>query len=221
MPAACLFDLDGLLLDTEPLHGQAWNIAARHFGLVLPAMRLLALRGRRRLDCAEQVRQWIGAAGLQVPSCAELLAVRQPIAEALLTEAPPMPGARDLVAACLERQIPMAMVTSSSAQAVALKEEPHPWLGAIVDRVYGDDPELRLGKPAPDPYLLAARRLGVEPRASWAFEDSQAGVESAVAAGCLVHVLVRHQDNQSAGMNLCWPSSCILVEKLSDVVLMD
>jgi phosphoglycolate phosphatase-like HAD superfamily hydrolase len=91
--------------------------------------------------------------------------------------------------AILALAIPMAMATSSSREAVALKAAPHPWLAAIAVRVHGDDPELRQGKPAPDVFLLAARRLGVDPRASWAFEDSPAGAQAAKAAGCQVHVL--------------------------------
>jgi pseudouridine-5'-monophosphatase len=55
--------------------------------------------------------------------------------------------------------------------------------------VLGDDPELAAGKPAPDPFLLAAHRLGVRPHDCWAFEDSPAGARSAAAAGCRVHVL--------------------------------
>jgi beta-phosphoglucomutase-like phosphatase (HAD superfamily) len=72
---------------------------------------------------------------------------------------------------------------------VALKASPHPWLSAIRVRVHGDDPLLRRGKPAPDVFLLAAERLGVDPRQCWAFEDSPAGVQAARAAGCRVHVL--------------------------------
>jgi len=189
-PAACLFDLDGLLLDTEPLHSQAWKQAAMHFGLALTGEQLLALRGRRRLDCAEQVRQWMAEVDLLAPAVTQLLAVRQPIAEALLPSARPMPGARELVEACRDRGVPMALVTSSSRSAVALKEAPHPWLADIAQRVYGDDPELAAGKPAPDPYLLASRRLGVDASACWAFEDSIAGSQSAAAAGCVVHVLL-------------------------------
>ena len=75
-PAACLFDLDGLLLDTEPLHAQAWQRAAQHFGRELTDGELMQLRGRRRLDCADQVRLWIGAGGLEVPSPEALLAIR-------------------------------------------------------------------------------------------------------------------------------------------------
>ncbi len=188
-PAACLFDLDGLLLDTEPLHAQAWQEAAHHFGRPLEAHELLALRGRRRHDCADQVRQWIAAAGGPLLSREDLLAVRQPIAEALLPEALPLPGAQELVRRCEQLAVPMALATSSSRAAVALKAAPHPWLEAIAVRVHGDDPELGAGKPAPDVFLLAAARLGVRARDCWAFEDSPAGARSALAAGCVVHVV--------------------------------
>jgi len=189
-PAACLFDLDGLLLDTEPLHARAWSEAAAHFGRSLAPGELLALRGRRRLDCTAQVLAWIAADGGPSLSGDELLAVRQPIAEALLVQAPPMPGAPELVARCAELAIPMAMATSSARQAVALKAAAHPWLEPIRTRVHGDDPELKAGKPAPDVFLLAAERLGVRPSQCWAFEDSLAGARSAVAAGCQVMVVL-------------------------------
>lgn len=189
-PAACLFDLDGLLLDTEPLHAEAWQHAASHFGRPLAAHELLALRGRRRHDCADQVLQWIGGSGAPTtPSRNDLLAVRQPIAEALLVRAAPMPGAPDLVEHCAALGIPMALATSSSKAAVDLKASPHPWLAAIRVRVHGDDPHLGQGKPAPDVFLLAAERLGVDAQHCWAFEDSPAGVRAARAAGCRVHVL--------------------------------
>lgn len=189
-PAACLFDLDGLLLDTEPLHARAWLEAAAHFGRLLSPAELMALQGRRRLECAAQVCSWIGEVMTPVPSREQLLAVRQPIAEALLVQASAMPGARKLVARCFELQIPMALATSSARQAVALKAAPHPWLEMIRTRVHGDDPELKAGKPAPDVFLLAAQRLGVNPSLCWAFEDSLAGARSAVAAGCQVIVVL-------------------------------
>lgn len=188
-PAACLFDLDGLLLDTEPLHGQAWQQAARHFGATLTTEELLQLRGRRRLDCAEQVRLWITERGLHPPGVEPLLAVRQPIAEALMLQAPAIPGARALLERCADLGIPMALATSSSSAAVAHKSTPHPWLAMITVRVHGDDPDLQAGKPAPDVFLLAARRLGVEASRCWAFEDSPAGATAAFRAGCRVHVL--------------------------------
>lgn len=191
MPAACLFDLDGLLLDTEPLHGQAWREAAGSFATQLSDRDLLQLRGRRRVDCVAQVREWIKRrTGGPPPSEEALLAVQQPIARSLMPCAPPVEGAQALVASCQELGVPMALVTSSSRDAVAFKCAPHAWLNAIDLRVMGDDPELVLGKPAPDPFLLAARRLGVSPAECWAFEDSPAGACAAVLAGCQVHVLL-------------------------------
>ena len=189
-PAACLFDLDGLLLDTEPLHAEAWQRAASHFGRPLNEGELLALRGRRRHDCADQVLEWMATAVSSAPPSREaLLAVRQPIAEALLIQAAPMPGAPELVQRCAELKLPMALATSSSRAAVDLKAGPHPWLEHIRVRVHGDDPQLQRGKPAPDVFLLAAARLGVAPERCWAFEDSPSGVQAAHAAGCEVHVL--------------------------------
>ncbi|MCS5700009.1 HAD family phosphatase [Cyanobium sp. FGCU-52] len=189
-PAACLFDLDGLLLDTEPFHAHAWKEAARHFGLELADHQLRQLRGRRRHDCAAAVLGWLVDAGGPAIDATTLLGVRQPIAERLLASAPAMDGAPDLVRRCHQRGIPMALATSSSREAVDLKARPHPWLELIATRVHGDDPELAAGKPAPDVFLLAAARLGVPPGECWAFEDSPAGARAAVDAGCRVHVLL-------------------------------
>lgn len=190
-PAACLFDLDGLLLDTEPLHAQAWREAAGRFSLALSEADLLHLRGRRRVDCVALVRGWIaGRTGLPAPSDDALLAVQQPIARRLMPGALPVEGAPALVARCQALGVPMALVTSSTSEAVAIKCASHPWLDAIALRVMGDDPELISGKPAPDPFLLAARRLRVLPEDCWAFEDSPAGARSASLAGCQVLVLL-------------------------------
>lgn len=217
-PAACLFDLDGLLLDTEPLHARAWQEAASHFGRPLAPDELMALRGRRRHDCADQVRHWIAAAGGPDLSREELLAVRQPIAEALLPTAQPMPGAPELVQRCLDLAVPMALATSSSRDAVALKASPHPWLKPIQVRVHGDDPELGAGKPAPDVFLLAAARLGVAAQDCWAFEDSPAGARSALAAGCRVHVLPPNHLQQSE-LERLYPGIRSFLASLTEVPL--
>jgi pseudouridine-5'-monophosphatase len=213
LPAACLFDLDGLLLDTEPLHGHAWLQAAAQFDTALSPAQLLSLRGRRRHDCADQVLRWIAAAGGHCPGREALLAVRQPIAEALMAQAAAMPGAEALVRRCRHLGLPMALATSSSREAVALKAAPHPWLRLIEVRVHGDDPELLVGKPSPEVYLLAAARLGVEPERCWAFEDSAAGAWSAADAGCLVHVMA------ADGAPGDFPPAAIWLDSLEQVQL--
>jgi beta-phosphoglucomutase-like phosphatase (HAD superfamily) len=149
--------LDGLLLDTEPHHSRAWSQAATRFGLLLAPDQLLSLRGRRRNDNAELVRAWIGEAGQAVPTAAELLAVQQPVAQRLLQGAAPMPGARGLLERLRDLQVAMALVTSSGRDAVERKCAPHPWLGIISERVLGDDPQLCVGKPARNLYILVTQ----------------------------------------------------------------
>ena len=202
-PAACLFDLDGLLLDTEPLHGRAWAEAAAHFGAELSQAQLLELRGRRRQDCATEVDSWLPHA---VGSDA-LLAIQQPIARRLLPKAPAMPGAESLIRTCVQRSIPMALVTSSSKEAVLFKSAPHPWLALIQARIYGDDPELTRGKPDPQPFVLAAQRLGTTADQCWALEDSRAGTAAALAAGCQVWVLDATKEEKARSGNPCWVAS--------------
>jgi HAD superfamily hydrolase (TIGR01509 family) len=209
-PAACLFDLDGLLLDTEPLQGRAWQEAALHFGAELSSGQLRALRGRRRLDCAEEVRRALPGR----ISVEDLLAVREPIAARLLAQAPAMPGARELVERCHDLAIPTALATSSAAAAVALKAAPHPWLNLIQLRVMGDDPELLQGKPAPDIFRIALKRLGVGAEAAWAFEDSVAGSQAAEAAGCRVLVLAPEDADRNA-----YPAGVVWLTSLREVSL--
>lgn len=185
MPAGCLFDLDGLLLDTEPLHGQAWAEAVGQFGGSASAELLLGLRGRNKFDNASGL---IEALQLTV-SVEQLLAVQQPLAREKVRQARAMPGAERLVQHLQAAGVPLAIATSSGRESVEIKLAPHPWLQRIAVRVHGDDPQIQQGKPAPDLFIEAARRLHVEPAQCWAFEDSQAGAKAALAAGCRVFVV--------------------------------
>ena len=185
MPAGCLFDLDGLLLDTEPLHGQAWAEAVGQFGGSASAELLLGLRGRNKFDNASGL---IEALQLTV-SVEQLLAVQQPLAREKVRQARAMPGAERLVQHLQAAGVPLAIATSSGRESVEIKLAPHPWLQRIAVRVHGDDPQIQQGKPAPDLFIEAARRLHLEPAQCWAFEDSQAGAKAALAAGCRVFVV--------------------------------
>ena len=185
MPAGCLFDLDGLLLDTEPLHGQAWAEAVGQFGGSASAELLLGLRGRNKFDNASGL---IEALQLTV-SVEQLLAVQQPLARDKVRQARAMPGAERLGQHLQAAGVPLAIATSSGRESVEIKLAPHPWLQRIAVRVHGDDPQIQQGKPAPDLFIEAARRLHVEPAQCWAFEDSQAGAKAALAAGCRVFVV--------------------------------
>lgn len=181
-PHACLFDLDGLLLDTEPLHARAWHRAAAHFGTDLTLEQLICLQGRRRHENAQLVCSWLNRA--VTPE--QLLTVRQPIADQLLPLAQAMNGAESLVCMAHRLHIATALVTSSDRASVCRKIGNHPWMNRLEIMVCGDDQQLKAGKPAPDPFQLGAERLGVSPAQCWAFEDSEAGCQSALEAGCLV-----------------------------------
>ena len=191
-PKAFLFDLDGVLINSEPLHGQAWKETASFFDLNLTQSQLKLLRGRRRIDCANELVKMIS---MDVRT-EELLALHKPISRKLILTAQAMPGGESLVKRCHKENIPMALVTSSSHESVEIKTAPHKWMNLFSIRVLGDDKLLKKGKPAPDPYLLAAKKLNIAPKECWAVEDSISGVSSALEAGCFVFFLKENSDAQ-------------------------
>tara|TARA_Y100001968_G_scaffold330607_1_gene382933 strand:+ start:7171 stop:7851 length:681 start_codon:yes stop_codon:yes gene_type:complete len=197
-PEALLFDLDGVLLDTEPLHGKAWKQTAAVFQTHLTNTQLELLQGRRRHDCAQQLVDWI-----QKPiGIEDILKVHKPLSQELLKEAKAMPGAQEILIWCVKYKMPIALVTSSASSSVTSKTSPHPWLDCFLTRVQGDDPSLTAGKPSPEPYLLGAKKLKKHPNKCWAIEDSISGTQSAIAAGCQVWVLRNNANKKIEQMNL-------------------
>ena len=190
-PKAFLFDLDGVLIDSEPLHGQAWKETAAIFGLNLTYSQLRLLRGKRRIDCANELVKLIPKA----VEAKHLLNIHKPISRQLILKAKVMEGGENLVKRCHKDNIPMALVTSSSFESFQIKTAPHKWINLFSVIVLGDDKLLVKGKPAPDPYLLAAEKLNLAPQDCWAVEDSIAGVSSALEAGCFVFFL-KEKHNQ-------------------------
>ena len=189
-PKAFLFDLDGVLINSEPLHGQAWKETAAFFDLNLTQSQLKLLRGRRRIDCAKELVKLIP----KEVKTEDLLTIHKPISRKLILTAQAMPGSESLVKRCHRNNIPMALVTSSSHESVDIKIAPHKWMNLFSITVLGDDELLHKGKPAPDPYLLAAEKLNIAPEECWAVEDSISGVSSALKAGCFVFLLKERSD---------------------------
>ena len=181
-PKAFLFDLDGVLIDSEPLHGKAWKETASHFDINLTNDQLKLLRGRRRIDCVNELVKLVP----KEVKTEEILRIHKPISRRLILTAKAMPGGETLVKKCYQKNIPMALVTSSSYESLRIKTKQHKWMNLFSKMVLGDDNLLANGKPAPDPYLLAAKKLYVAPQKCWAVEDSVSGVSSALKAGCFV-----------------------------------
>ncbi len=192
LPKAFLFDLDGVLIDSEPLHGEAWKETAALFGLNLTYDQLKLLRGKRRIDCANELIELIP----KTVKIEDFLSLHKPISRRLISTAEAMPGSENLIKRCHKNNIPMALVTSSSNESLKIKTSHHKWMNLFSIKVLGDDKLLNQGKPAPDPYLLAAEKLNIAPQECWAVEDSISGVSSALKAGCFVLYLKKDSNQQ-------------------------
>jgi len=186
---AVLFDMDGLLVDTEPLWfevessvmarlGGEWT-AADQSALIGGSMdRSVAYLNERASRPAEpdQVADWLRY------GMAEMLETR---------EVEPMPGAVELVGQVRASGLPCALVTSSEPIIVDAV------LAALARRAVSFDvivsgADVTEPKPDPEPYLLAVAKLGVRPEFCVALEDSQNGVRSARAAGCVTVAVPGH-----------------------------
>lgn len=206
-----IFDVDGLLLDTEPFYTQAHEIIAAQYGKVFDWTVKSKMIGLRAEDSAKVL---LGTLGLPL-SVQEYLEQRKHILEKLFPQAEPMPGAVQLTRHLRRAGIPMAVATSSDRYYFDLKTTKHrEWFTIFECMIMGDDPEIKSGKPAPDMFLVAAERLRAVPEQCLVFEDSPAGIEAARAAGMYaVAVPDPHMDHRA------YPGAHQIVRSLNDVDL--
>jgi pseudouridine-5'-monophosphatase len=175
-----IYDMDGLLLNTEPYYTVASQRIAARYGKVFDWTVKAHMIGKRQKDSARVFTEM-----LQVPLTAEeYLRERQVILEELFPAAEPMPGAIRLTRHLHRHQVLQAVATSSDRRHFSIKTSRHQqWFGIFDCIVIGDDPDVARGKPAPDIFLTAAARVGIPPGECLVFEDSPVGVAAACAAG--------------------------------------
>jgi pseudouridine 5'-phosphatase len=175
-----IYDNDGLLLDTEPFYTEAHQILAARFGKVFDWTVKSKMIGLRAEDSANVVIK-----ALQLPfTVDEYLEERKHLLKELFPKADAMPGAVRLTMHLHNAGIPQAVATSSDRYYFDLKITRHQeWFNIFRCIVFGDDPAIAQGKPAPDIFLLAAERLKADPSHCLVIEDSPAGIEAARAAG--------------------------------------
>lgn len=175
--AAVLWDLDGTIVDTEPLWMAAEHELAAEHGKIWTEEDALQLVGNSLIASGEYIRDKLET-DMTAEEIVEYLVHR--LASSLRDHIEWRPGARELIAALDEAGVPQALVTMSYAEIAAPIAAALPF-GAVVTGDAVDRP-----KPFPDPYLLAAEKLGVDAAQCLAIEDSVTGATSANAAGCRV-----------------------------------
>ena len=209
-PSAVIFDMDGLMLDTEPLAARAWEEAAARAGVGFDMSLASRMIGRNFADCSLMIRAHY-AADYPVDT---LLAHWHAAYDAIVSREglALKPGVCELIDWLVARDIPRAVATSTRLDR-ALAKLAHVDVLAHFAAVVGGD-EIERGKPAPDIYLEAARRLAVAPAACVVLEDSEPGVRGALAAG-MTPIMVPDRLLPSADLLLAAP----LVEtSLHDVI---
>jgi pseudouridine-5'-monophosphatase len=178
-----LFDMDGVLLDTERLYTASTQQIVSRFGKTFDWSVKADMIGRPALDSARHL-----VAALDLPITPEAyLAEREVILETMMPTAEAMPGARELTAWLRASGVPHAVATSSARRVFELKTTRHrAWFETFAVVVTGDDPRIARGKPAPDIFLLTAAELGVRPEQCVVVEDAPSGVAAGRAAGMRV-----------------------------------
>ena len=184
--AAAVFDMDGLLLDSERPIRDAWLGAAAELGAPLGEADYLSVVGRNERESDARLLEVFDGDAV-------LLGATRRRADALIAErfgAAPFavkPGALRLLRALRGAAIPCAVASSTAHREVERRLERAGLLG-FFGAVCGGD-EVAHGKPEPDLYRLAVERLGAEAQHCVAFEDSNHGARAALAAGLAVVVV--------------------------------
>ena len=177
---AVLWDMDGLLVDTEPV----WTVAEEELAARLGGTWSDELKARivgTRLEVAvPTILQWYGVEPTDVAVADTSCWLLERMVQLFAGEVSVLPGVRELLAQLAREEVPVALVSSSYR--VLVDAVLAHGIGRFAVTVAGD--EVREGKPHPEPYETACRMLGVEPRRCVVLEDSPAGVASGEAAGC-------------------------------------
>ena len=180
---ACLFDMDGLLLDTEIIYTEVTQHIVGRFGKIFDWSIKGNMIGRASIDAAEYLVE-----KLELPiSAQQYLEERDSLLRVKFPHCKPLAGAERLIRHLHNQNIPIAVATSSNLELFDLKTQNHQnWFSLFDQVVTGDDPEVGHAKPAPDIFLTAARRLNIKPEKCLVFEDAPSGLQAGINAGMQV-----------------------------------
>ena len=181
---AVLFDMDGLLLDTEVIYIEAMQASAAALGREMPLDFCHSMIGVPGHECNLMIADYYGA-GFSIEEFREHFSVH--LERLVETGIPHKPGVVELLDFLRGRGLPLAVATSSRRRTA----EHHLGKAGLLDRfkALATRDDVERAKPHPDIYLEAARRLGVAPECCIAFEDSDIGLAAAHAAGTMAFMV--------------------------------
>ncbi len=177
-PACVVFDCDGILMDTEANWAQVQRLVSESYGLEYTEALERRMMGWSAADVATAIAE--AAQADRATVYADVLRIEE---ETLRGQIVPLPGALETVRAFAER-LPVAVASNSTSTILGVKLEQAGFVPHLSTWVSSED--VPHGKPAPDIYAEAVRRLGFAPGEALAVEDSVVGATSAVAAGLVV-----------------------------------
>ena len=175
-PKGLIFDCDGTLADTMPLHWHAWQIVTQRHNLHLSEGRFYSFGGMPSRDILKQLAQEQGRSLDHIAVAHEKEAAYIP----LITQAGPIHAVVE-IAKANHGKIPMA-VASGGTQQIIVEVLEHLKIRYLFDAVVTSE-MVKNQKPAPDIFLEAARRIGVEPKFCRAYEDTELGLTAIRVAG--------------------------------------
>jgi len=212
VPEAVIFDLDGLLLDTEPLYQTAYSEVISRFGKDYDQELRSNVLGRGEEEGAQMI-----VTAKQLPITAEeLLNQRDELLEVLFLDCKPMPGAVELTKHLNKLGIPLAVATSSKEYFVGIKLRKHKdWFTIFDHLICGDNEQVKNSKPAPDIFIAAAKAINKDPTKCLVFEDSPSGAEAGYRAGA--HVIAVQQDAQLRETR--YPNANLVLSSLEELNL--
>jgi HAD superfamily hydrolase (TIGR01509 family) len=203
--SAVLIDMDGTLVDTEKLWDVSLRELAARYGGILSDGARAAMIGSAAAQTMLLLQADLECGELDLDEGAAWLNART--RQLFLEGIPWLPGAAELLAALRAEGVPTALVTNTEREMVDVALQT---LGAAnFDTVVCGD-EVAFAKPHAEPYLAAARALGVQPGRCVAIEDSPTGLASARAAGCVLLAIPNHVPLQGADIELATVRSSLL-----------
>ncbi|KAI5405070.1 DL-glycerol-3-phosphatase [Lathyrus oleraceus] len=183
-----VFDMDGLLLDTEKFYTEVQEIILARYNKTFEWSLKAKMMGMKAIEAAKVFVEETGISDSL--SAEQFLVEREEMLRSLFPTSELLPGVSRLLKHLHAKGVPIAVATGSHRRHFELKTQRHGEMFSLMHHVVlGDDPEVKQGKPSPDVFLAAAKRFEggpVDPNNILVFEDAPSGVLAAKNAGMSV-----------------------------------